>query len=146
MQNLKYLKLFIEEQNKDLYVEVNVIEKATIRPPCLILEPVKNRVKSKNKFNNFRTIYIDVEFAYNGILAFGEKANKIINGMEEHDMFVNNFEVIDRETSWETKDINDISYYSAITNYEINETLANKEDLTQYELLQNLSLNIKSEV
>lgn len=146
MQNLKYLKLFIEEQNKDLYVEVNVIEKATIRPPCLILEPIKNRVKSKNKFNNFRAIYIDVELAYNGILAFGEKADKIIDGMEKHDMFVNNFEVIDRETSWETKDINDMSYYSAITNYEINETLANKEDLTQYELLQNLSLDIKSEV
>lgn len=80
MQNLKYLKLFIEEKNKELYVEVNVIEKATIRPPCLILEPVKNRVKSKNKFNNFRAIYIDVELAYNGILAFGEKANKIIDG------------------------------------------------------------------
>ncbi|MBN1469537.1 MAG: hypothetical protein JXM74_04685 [Fusobacteriaceae bacterium] len=140
MQNLEYLKLFIEEKNKDLYVEVNILEKATIRPPCLILEPIKNKKKSKNRLLLFKAIYVDVEMAYNGIIAFSKKAELLLDKLENHEVFENNFNVLDREISWELQKSNEIEYYSAIAEYELDETLANKEDLKNYVMMKELRM------
>ncbi len=140
MQNLEYLKLFIEEKNKELYVEVNILEKATIRPPCLILEPIKNKKKSKNRLLLFKAIYVDVEMAYNGIIAFSKKAELLLDKLENHEVFENNFNVLDREISWELQKSNEIEYYSAIAEYELDETLANKEDLKNYVMMKELRM------
>lgn len=140
MQNLEYLKIFIEEKNKDLYVEVNILEKATIRPPCLILEPIKNKKKSKNRLLLFKAIYVDVEMAYNGIIAFSKKAELLLDKLENHEVFENNFNVLDREISWELQKSNEIEYYSAIAEYELDETLANKEDLKNYVMMKELRM------
>lgn len=140
MQNLEYLKIFIEEKNKDLYVEVNILEKATIRPPCLILEPIKNKKKSKNRLLLFKAIYVDVEMAYNGIIAFSKKAELLLDKLENHEVFENNFNVLDREISWELQKSNEIEYYSAIAEYELDETSANKEDLKNYVMMKELRM------
>ena len=140
MQNLEYLKLFIEEKNKDLYVEVNILEKATIRPPCLILEPIKNKKKSKNRLLLFKAIYVDVEMAYNGIIAFSKKAELLLDKLENHEVFENNFNVLDREISWELQKSNEMEYYSAIAEYELDETLANKDDLKNYVMMKELRM------
>lgn len=140
MENLEYVKLFIEEKNKNLYVEVNILEKATVRPPCLILEPMKNKKKSKNKQLLFRAIYIDVELAYNGIIPFSKKAEKILDRLEEHEIFESNFNLLDREITWELQKNGEIEYYSAIAEYEIDETLANKEDMENYVMMKELRM------
>ena len=140
MENLEYMKLFIEEQNKNLYVEVNILEKATLRPPCLIIEPIKSKRKSKNKLLLFKAIYIDIEMAYNGIIAFSKKAEAIFDKLESNEIFESNFNVLDREISWELQKSNEVEYYSAIAEYEIDETLANKEDLENYVMMNELRM------
>lgn len=140
MENLEYLKLFIGEQNKNLYVEVNILDKATVRPPCLILEPMRSKRKSKNKILEFRAIFVDVELAYNGILPFSKKAEKILDKLEEHEVFEGNFNVLDREISWELQKNGDMEYYSAIAHYELDETIANKDDMENYVMMKELRI------
>lgn len=140
MENLEFIKKFVEEYNKELYVEVNVLPKATIRPPCLIFEPIKSKRKSKNKTMEFRAIYIDLEFAYNGIIPFSKKAQGILNKMEDHEVFESNFNVLDREINWEIQTSNGVDYFSAVAFYEIDESIANKEDLENYVMMQELKM------
>jgi len=140
MENLEYLKLFIEEQNKNLYVEVNILEKATLRPPCLILEPIKSKKKAKNRLLLFKAIYVDVEMAYNGIIPFSKKSEAILDKLESNEIFESNFNVLDREIYWELQKSNEVQYYSAIAEYEIDETLANKEDLENYVMMKELRM------
>lgn len=140
MENLEYMKLFIEEQNKNLYVEVNILEKATLRPPCLIIEPIKSKRKSKNKTIEFRAVFVDVELAYNGIIPFSKKAEKILDKLEEHEAFESNFTVIDREINWETQNTNNIDYFSAVAFYEIDESITSKEDLENYVMMNELRM------
>lgn len=138
MENLEYLKLFIEEQNRNLYVEVNILEKAILRPPCLIIEPIKSKRKSKNRTIKFRAIFIDVELAYNGILQFSRKAQRIMDKLEEHEVFERNFTILDREISWEIQNSNGIGYYSAVALYEIDESSIDKAELENYVMMKDL--------
>lgn len=140
MQNLKYLKVFFEENKAGVYTEVNLISKATVRPPCLILEPIRNKKASKNKVLNFRAIFIDIEVPYNGILEFGKRTEEILDYMETHEVFEGNFELLNREIIWDLFESENMSYYKAIAEYEIDSTTANKDKLEEYVMMKTLEV------
>lgn len=131
MENLRFLKAFVEEKKKDLYAEVNLLEKAIIRTPCLVLEPVKNK-GIKQKTLEFKAHYIDLELAYNGVESFSSKAKEIYELMEDHELFENNFEVLEREITWDITKVNENEYYRATSTYIIDETKVNETELLEY--------------
>lgn len=140
MKNLEYLKAFLEENKKEIYTEVNLINKAIIKPPSLILEPIRSRKKDKNKILSFRVIFIDIELAYNGILDFGDRVEEILSFLESHEVFERNFEMLNREVYWDLHENDNYSYYKASVEYEIDETLANKKDLENYLYMKQLEM------
>lgn len=142
MESLKFIKKIIEDKKTTIYVEINLFDKAIVRPPCIILEPVKSRYKNKIKYFDFKVIFIDLEVAYNGIIEFSKKTIEIFELFENSELFEKNFEILNREIEWNIQKLdNNIEYYSAIANYSIDETKIIKEEL-EFNFGSNLNLEL----